>query len=203
MGFTLILVILTVLVSIAAFQNEATMNKLMLWPRKMDNAAEYYRLLTSGFIHADWGHLIFNMIALYSFGQNVESIFAYSGMGTGLFVMLYLTSIVVASLPSFIKHKNNSFYRSLGASGGVSAIIFSSVYFMPWNKIYLIFIPIPGILAAVGFLVYSATMSKKGNDNIGHDAHFWGAVYGFVFTLVFAPDHGRMFLEQLMHPSFF
>lgn len=119
-----------------------------------------------------------------------------------LFPILYLSGIVASSLPSYIRHKDNSYYRSLGASGGVAAIIFSAIYFSPWTRIYIIVLPLPAILFAVGYLLYSAYMDKHGSDNIGHNAHFWGAVYGFVFTLLFDPTHGRIFFEQLMHPSF-
>src|SRR6185312_461318 len=146
--YTLIIAVITVLVSIAAFSNEELFNKLILWPRRMDNAAEYYRLLTSGFIHADWLHLIFNMYTFYVFGIQVERIF-HSMDKHNLFLVLYLAGIVVASLPSFIKNRNNSYYRSLGASGGVAAILFSFVYFAPWAKIWIWFIPIPGIIAGV------------------------------------------------------
>jgi membrane associated rhomboid family serine protease len=202
MSYTLIIVIVTVLISLSAFRNEALYHKLILWPRKMDQPGEYYRLLTSGFIHADYMHLIFNMLALYLFGRNVEVLFMMNGMSVILFPILYLAGIVAASLPSFVKNKDNSYYRSLGASGGVSAVLFSFIYFAPWQTIYIWFIPIPGILAAVGYLIYSAYMSKRGGDNVNHDAHFWGAVFGFLFTLLFAPDHGQGFLFQLMHPSF-
>lgn len=202
MSLTLIFVVATVITSFAAFNNHELMNKLILWPARMKTPSEYYRLITHGFIHADWGHLFFNMLALYSFGQNVEMMFSLYGMPAGLFFMLYITSLVIASIPSFIRNKDNYNYRSLGASGATSAIIFASVYFTPWSKILLIFIPVPAIIAAVAFLIYSATMSKRGGDNIAHDAHFWGAVYGFVFTLIFAPDHGLGFIEQLMHPQF-
>jgi membrane associated rhomboid family serine protease len=167
----------------------------------MDSPNEYYRLLSSGFIHADWMHLIFNMLALFLFGRYVESYFASMDKHF-LFIILYLGGIIAASLPSFIKHRNDGYYRSLGASGGVAAVLFSFVYFAPWEIIYVWFIPIPAIIAAVGYLVYSAYMSRKGRDAVNHDAHFWGAVYGFIFTLIFDPTHGRMFFEQVMHPSF-
>lgn len=202
MSFTLIILIVTVITSLAAFRNHGLFDKLILWPRVMNTPSEYHRLLTSGFIHADYGHLFFNMFTLFFFGQNVEMIFTGYGIGVHMFVVLYLTAIIVASLPSLIKHRNNGYYRSLGASGGVSAIVFSSIYFMPWSKIYVFFLPIPGIVAGVAFLAYSAYMSKRGSDNIGHDAHFWGAVYGFLFTLAFSPDHGSIFLQELMHPRF-
>ncbi len=177
------------------------MNKLILWPAGMDKPNEYYRVLTCGFIHADYMHLAFNMLALYMFGQQVEGYYGLIGHPM-LFPVMYLTGIVASSLPSYAKHKNNSYYRSLGASGGVSAVLFAFVYFAPWQIIYVWFIPIPGIIAGVAYLVYSAYMSKKGADNIGHDAHFWGAVYGFLFTLLFDPTHGRIFFQQLINPSF-
>jgi len=201
MSLTLIIIIVTVLISIAAFNNDDLYNRLILWPRRMDNPAEYYRLLTSGFIHADWPHLFFNMLTLYFFGREVEGAFAVIGQPL-LFIVLYLAGIVVSSLPSFMKNRNNSYYRSLGASGGVAAVLFAFVYFAPWQQIYVWFIPIPGILAGVGYLIYSATMSRKGKGNINHDAHFWGAIFGFFFTLLVSPDHGLLFLNQLLHPTF-
>ncbi len=208
MSFTLIIVVITVIVSYAAFNNDALMNKLILWPRQMNSPEEYYRFLTSGFIHADWNHLIFNMLTLYFFGQNIED-----GLGVGAFIIvLYLTGIVVAGLPSYLKNRNNSYYRSLGASGGVSSIVFFTIYFFPWNRIQFFFIPIgiPSIVFAIGYLAYSAYMSKSsgGNNrdvsrwggNINHDAHIWGSVYGFVFAIIYDPSHGLSFIEAIMHP---
>jgi membrane associated rhomboid family serine protease len=202
MSFTLVLVALTVLISALAFRNELLYTKLILWPKRMNGANEYYRLLTSGFIHADWMHLLFNMFALFIFGRHVEQDYMNMGLGQVLFLVMYLTGIVAASLPSFIKNRHNGYYRSLGASGGVAAVLFSFMYFTPWAIVYVWFIPMPGIVAAIAYVAYSAYMSRKGGDNVNHDAHLWGAVYGFLFTLLFSPDHGRMFLEQLMHPSF-
>jgi membrane associated rhomboid family serine protease len=167
----------------------------------MDNPNEYYRLLSSGFIHADWMHLIFNMLALFIFGREVENIFAAMDKHW-LFLLLYLGGIIAAALPSFIKHRDDGYYRSLGASGGVAAVLFSFVYFAPWNLIYVWFIPIPAIIGAVAYLAYSAYMSRRGRDSINHDAHFWGAVYGFLLTLIFDPTHGRIFFEQVVRPQF-
>lgn len=202
MSYTLILVIVTAVISISAFNNDQVYNKLILWPRRMESPGEYYRLLSSGFIHADWIHLIFNMIALFMFGGEIEDAFAARGIPSVLFLVMYLTGIVAASLPSFFKHRNNGYYQSLGASGGVAAVLFSYVYFAPWNRIIIWIIPVPAIIAAVAYLVYSAYMSRKGGDNINHDAHFYGAVFGFLFTLLFAPDHGQFFIQQLMQPHF-
>lgn len=204
MSYTLIIILITVVTSVIAFSNNDLNNKLILYPRLMhDNPASYYRLLTSGFIHADWMHLFFNMFSLYFFGQGVEKIYMLAGLPAFAYPAMYLLGIVVASLPSFFKHKDNHYYRSLGASGGVAAVIFAYVYFAPWAQIYLYFIPVPAIVFAVLYLIYSMYAAKKGGDYINHDAHFWGSVFGFVFTLIFAPDHGLNFLDQLMHPSFF
>ncbi|MBE2290251.1 MAG: rhomboid family intramembrane serine protease [Chitinophagaceae bacterium] len=196
MSFTLITVIITVAISIAAFNNESLVNKLILWPRYMHDPQEYYRLLTSGFIHADWNHLIFNMVSLYFIGSSAESIL---GMG---FLTLYLTGIIISSLPSFLKHRNNSYYRSLGASGGVAAIMFFFIYFAPWSKLYIIFLPIgiPAILFGVLYLVYEAYMAKKGGGTMNHDAHFWGAVYGLVYALIIDPTHGKLFINAVLNP---
>jgi membrane associated rhomboid family serine protease len=119
-----------------------------------------------------------------------------------MFLVMYLLAIIVASLPSFYKNRNNSYYRALGASGGVSAVLFSFIYFQPWAVINIWFIPCPAILAGIGYLVYSAYMSGKGRDNVGHDAHLWGAVWGLVFTFFYDPTHGQNFIIQLMHPHF-
>jgi membrane associated rhomboid family serine protease len=192
----IITVVITVLISMAAFNNEALANKLILWPRYMDSPQEYYRLLSSGFIHADWNHLIFNMISLYFIGSSAESIL---GMG---FLTLYLTGIIISSLPSFLKHRNNSYYRSLGASGGVASVMFFFIYFAPWSKLYIIFLPIgiPAIIFGVLYLIYEAYMAKKGGGYMNHDAHFWGAVYGLAYALVIDPTHGKLFINSIMNP---
>jgi membrane associated rhomboid family serine protease len=192
----IITVVITVLISMAAFNNEALANKLILWPRYMDSPQEYYRLLSSGFIHADWNHLIFNMISLYFIGSSAEYIL---GMG---FLTLYLTGIIVSSLPSFLKHRNNSYYRSLGASGGVASVMFFFIYFAPWSKLYIIFLPIgiPAIIFGVLYLIYEAYMAKKGGGYMNHDAHFWGAVYGLAYALVIDPTHGKLFINSIMNP---
>jgi len=196
-AFTVTLVIVTALLSIPAFNDYRLKDRLILWPAKMHKPEEYYRLLSSGFIHADWMHLFFNMFTLFFIGRFVEAEFMAYGITPWLYVLMYLAGIVVASLPSFIKHRNNPYYRSLGASGGVAAVLFSSVYFSPWSELYIYFIKMPNILFAVLYLVYSVYMSKRGSNGINHDAHFWGAVFGFAFILAIEPSHGGLFLEQI------
>jgi membrane associated rhomboid family serine protease len=198
MTYTIIIVAITALISFAGFSNDAIIDKLILWPRKMDRPEEYYRLLSSGFIHSDWNHLFFNMFALYMFGNNVEQM----GFG-GPFPILYLTGIIVASLPSFLKNRNNSYYRSLGASGGVASLIFFVIYYSPWSRIGIIFIPIgiPSVLFGGLYLAYEGYMAKRGAGNVNHNAHFWGAVYGLFFAFIVDPSHGQIFLDSIMHPQ--
>jgi membrane associated rhomboid family serine protease len=187
-----------------AFNNTNVVNKFILYPYAMNgHPNEYYRLISHGLIHADMGHLFFNMFALYSFGTFVESVFVSMGKGY-LYPILYVGALIAASLPDMAKHKDHSYYRSLGASGGVSAILFACTYFNPWSGVRIMFIPIniPAIVFSALYLAYSAYMAKKGGDNIGHSAHFWGAVFGFVFTFLFDPTHGRIFIEQISNPVF-
>ena len=199
---TIIIIIVTVIVSLSAFRDESLFNKLILWPRGMNNPKEYYRFVSSGFIHADMNHLLFNMMSLFFFGSAAE----YFISSNILYIILYITGIVAASMPSFIKNRNNSYYRSLGASGGVSAIIFYTIYHSPWSRISLLFIPpelfkgIPGILFGLLYLGYCIYMDKKGRDNINHSAHLWGALYGFTFAVATDSSLGGSFLLQMTHP---
>lgn len=158
------------------------MNRLILTPYWIERKKEYYRFITSGFIHADLKHLIFNMISLYFFGYIVEA-----WLGTGLYVLLYITAIVVSDIPTYLKHKNNSNYASLGASGAVSAVIFASILLHPINLIFIYFIPMPAIVFGILYLAYSYYMDKQSRDNVNHSAHLYGAVYGLVFVGVLYP----------------
>ena len=203
MTYTILIIAVTVLISFAGFNSEDLINRLILWPRKMDNPAEYYRLLTSGFVHADWMHLVFNMYTLYVFGTTVQGLFAFLGASQQLYLMLYLTGIVIASLPSFLKNQRNPYYRSLGASGGVASIIFFTIYYYPWWCITIFPIPvgIPAVLFGVLYLAYEAYMAKRSAGNVNHDAHFWGAVFGLFFALVLDPSHGIDFINTITHPA--
>lgn len=196
----LIIVITTGLISYVAWQRPELFNKLLLWPYGIIKRKQYYRMLTHGFIHADWMHLIINMLVFWSFGRNLIIYFqqVWGTYAIILFLSLYLSSIVISSIYSVIKHKNNHYYSAVGASGATSAILFACLFFDPWNLVYFFgIIPIPGILFGVIYLIYSYWMSKKANDNIGHDAHFWGAVYGFIFPLLFKPELFKYFIHEL------
>ena len=203
MSITLLLVLLTGLVSYQAFNNPAISQKLLLHPYSVYHHGEWYRLLTHGFVHADWGHLLINMFVLYQFGELMELYFQgiFGGaFGKGVYVLFYLAAIVLSGLPSYFKHKHNSYFGALGASGATSAVVFAFIFFYPWE--WFLFPPLPALLFGVGYLWYSSYMSKHGQDNIGHDAHFWGAVYGFAFIVVsalaFRPEFFDAFLHNLL-----
>ncbi len=202
MSLTLILVGLTVLISYRGFTDSAAIAKLMMYPVQMKARGEWYRFFSHGFVHADWGHLLINMIVLYQFGDFLEKNFIDifgAGIGQLLFILLYLSAIIISSVPSYFKNQDNPGYSAVGASGGTSALVFGYILFNPWG--WFAFPPLPALLFGVLYLFYSSYMEKRGMDNIGHNAHFWGAVYGVVFTLLaafaFQPALINYFLEQL------
>ena len=198
-----ILAIGTAIVSIYAFQNREMTNKLILSPYLVVHKKQWYRVITHAFIHANWMHLLFNLIALWSFGMAVVQYFSFVTSYPKLcFYLLYFIGIIVASVADLVKQKDNFSYLSLGASGGVSAVIFSAIFFNPWSTVLIFFIPCPGIVFGVLYLWYSSYMSKKSGDNINHGAHFYGAVFGFLYPLMINPFSISIFIDQLMHPSF-
>ncbi|MBM3158835.1 MAG: rhomboid family intramembrane serine protease [Bacteroidetes bacterium] len=189
MNNTLLLVFSTSAISILAFNLPALKEKLLFRPASMLKGNEWYRFFTSGFIHADWEHLLFNMFSLYLFGVLVERAYLshnyFSENGTTLFFTLYLSALPLSLLYSFIRYYKKYNYASLGASGAVSAVIFSAILIDPTMKIGLFIIPpiIPGYLFGPLFLILSAWQGKKGRDNVNHAAHISGALYGWVFTI--------------------
>lgn len=203
MTLTLTIIIITALLSFTAFNNPKIMQDLIFHPPAIIRNNQYYRFITSGFIHADINHLLFNMLTLYFFGKSWENIYiGYLGIEKYMFLVLYLSAMIVADIPSFIKNKNNYRYYSLGASGAVSAIVFSMILIAPWSMLYVFFLPVPAIIYAVLYLAYSVYMDRKGGDNINHGAHLWGAIFGVVFTLIIKPEVAQIFLERLLNPSF-
>jgi membrane associated rhomboid family serine protease len=170
----------------------------------VDRNKQWYRFITSGFIHGDVNHLLFNMLTLFFFGRDIEQVFTLANIGGPIgFLAFYLAAIVISEIPSYIKHKTNPNYSSLGASGAIAAVVFSLVLFNPWGIILLKFIiPIPFILYAVGYVAYSSYMAKKGGDGIAHSAHLWGALFGIVFLAVAYPNSLKIFMDQIVHPHF-
>lgn len=199
---TLIIIIVTCLVSLGGLNNQKIIDDLIFYPAAMKGGRQLHRYITHGFIHADLFHLIFNMFTLYFFGGLIEAAFTFWSGNKLVFLMFYLSALVVASIPDYIKHKDQYNYRSLGASGAVNAVLFSFILIAPWQQIQVWFIPMPAIVFAVLYLIYSMYMEKKGGDNINHSAHLWGAAYGIAFTLILKPDLFKSFLEKIMNPSF-
>jgi membrane associated rhomboid family serine protease len=197
---TLIIIAITCVVSFMAFSNPRLVQQLILWPPAVKRG-QYYRLVSHGLIHADTTHLLFNMITLFFFGRTMEPLYA-NILGPFGFALFYLSAIVVAILPTYLANRDNANYHSLGASGGVSAVLFAYILIQPWSTIIVWFVPMPAILYAVAYVIYSFYMERKGADNINHSAHLWGAAYGIAFTVVAAPRTISYFLEQLSHPSF-
>jgi len=198
---TLALIAVTVLVSWLAFNNPRLLDRLILWPPAITRRHQYDRLLTHGFIHADFQHLLFNMITLYFFGRLVEHWFV-PYIGRIGFVLFYLSALLVAILPTYLRHRNDSGYRSLGASGAVSAVLFAFILVQPWSLIFVFFLPVPAIVYGVLYVGYSVWMDRQGHDNVNHSAHLWGAGYGILFTLLMEPRVATSFLARLLHPSF-
>jgi membrane associated rhomboid family serine protease len=199
---TLIIILITAAVSILCFSRPAMFETLKFSAYDVWHRRQWHRMLTYGVVHGGWGHLVFNMITLYCFGRIVEQYFGVAfGETTGpiLYVVLYVTALAVSSVGDLLKFRNDPYYSAVGASGAVSAILFASILFEPRMGIYiyLIPIPIPAYIFAPLYLIYCIVMARKNVDNIGHSAHFWGAVYGLVFPLLLRPDIFTHFLAQL------
>lgn len=201
MSITTIIITLTALVSIIAFNQRELMYRYQFNAYSIKHSKQWYRFFTYAFLHADWTHLIFNMITLYSFGDYIESIFImhFGEMGMLYYILLYVGGIFFSTIYSFEKNKDNYSYNAIGASGAVSAVLFSSILFNPGAQLRIHFIiPIPAIVFGVLYLVFSAYMAKKGGDNIGHDVHFWGAIYGFVLPILLKPVVFLYFIEGVV-----
>ncbi|GLQ96266.1 rhomboid family intramembrane serine protease [Dyella mobilis] len=201
MSITLLLILAaTCIVSFMAFSNRRLIDDLILWPPAIERKKEYYRLVTYGLIHADGMHLLFNMMTLYFFGRLMESFYSevWGAFGFGLF---YLGGLIVSILPTYLKNRHNNSYRSLGASGAVSAVLFAYIMLMPWARILVWFVPMPAIIYAVLYVGYSIYMDQQGRGNINHSAHLWGAAYGVVCTVLADPGVLPHFLRALLQPG--
>ncbi|MDH5608476.1 MAG: rhomboid family intramembrane serine protease [Cyclobacteriaceae bacterium] len=206
MSLTLIIIIATVAISFYTWSKPGLHYKFMMNPYQMATRNEYWRLLTSGFIHSNYTHLGFNMFTLFFFGGVVEQLFAMEkGPSASLFFLVfYLSAIVISDLPVAWKNRHNPGYNSLGASGAVSAMVFCSILYMPLNKIYLFgIVGIPGFILGAFYIVYSYSQGKKMSDNINHEAHLYGALYGILFGLLVSPQSGPDFFDQILHYRIF
>ena len=196
---TIFIIIITVLISVIALNNSDLHYRFKFNPYMAHTENQWYRFFTHAFVHADWIHLGVNMFVLYSFGTQVEQYFSFFFGGKAVFyyLLMYVGGIVFSSISTYIKYKSEPYYNAVGASGAVSAVVFSSIIFDPTAKLGFLFLPIPMPAFVFGFiyLLYSAYMSKRGNDNIGHDAHFWGALFGVFFTIAIEPSLFLRFLQ--------
>ena len=184
----------TIAVSLFAFYNDELYTRFILQPYNVSRGKYLYTLITSGFIHADWMHLLFNMMTFYFFAFQLEVT-----IGHWQFGLLYGLSLILSDIPSVVKHKNDFWYRSLGASGAISAVVFSAILFRPLDGMSLMFLPIsiPAVLFGVLYLVYCSYASKKGIGNINHDAHFFGALSGVMITVILIPQVVPFFLHSV------
>jgi membrane associated rhomboid family serine protease len=206
-SITVILIVITVGASLYAWNKPEVLQKWIFNPYAVYTRREYWRFVTSGFIHQDYMHLFFNMFTLYFFGSVIEQYYTYlSGPTTGviLYVGMYLLAIVVSDITTYVKHRHEPSYNSLGASGGVAAVVFSAIMFDPTSNIYIFaLIPIPGFILGVLFIIYSYQRSRQMRDRINHDAHLFGAVFGVAFTIIIEPNVVGHFINEISNFSFF
>lgn len=191
-----IIFVFTILVSLYGIYKDPYANReLMLHPYSIKRKRKYYTIITSGFIHADMNHLLFNMLSFYFFAFTLEKI-----VGHFAFALIYVLGLILSDVSSIIKNKNNASYYSLGASGAISAVLFSYILFDPLSKIYIFFIPIgiPAYLFALIYLGYCMYASKNQSDAINHEAHFWGAISGVLITSILFPHILGYFIKSIL-----
>lgn len=199
MSITLFLIILTVLVSYTTFRNRLAFERMKFNAYEIRQHRSWHRFFSYGLLHADWMHLLVNMFVLYSFGSLVEEIIVAQFGLTGrlLYAILYISALFFSVLPSYFKHRKNYYYNAVGASGAVSSILFASIILHPQGSVYFMFIPvpIPAVIFGVFYLGYSVWMARRGGDNVAHDVHFWGAVYGILFIALIHPEFIKSFIR--------
>lgn len=207
MTISYILIAITLVASFYAWNNHNIFHKWIFNPYQVSEKNEYYRFITSGFIHSGYMHLFFNLFTFYFFSRAIESTFVQLFgpiLGIVYFLILYLVGIVVSDIPTYLRHKHNPGYNSLGASGGVSSVVFSYILFFPTENLYLFaFLPIPGFILGILFIIYSYFKGNSTGDNINHDAHLYGALFGLVFTIILEPGVINTFIAQLSEFSLF
>ncbi len=199
LNFTIGIIAITALVSWLAFKNENLLQRLLLWPPAVTRGREFHRFVTYGFVHGDFMHLAFNMITLYFFGRLMEGFFAQY-LGPVGFVGFYVSALVVSALPSYLRHRNDPNYATLGASGAVSAVLFAFILLQPWQMIFVYVIPVPAIIYALLYVGYSIYAERKQADRINHSAHLAGAAYGVLFTVMMEPRVLGHFWQTLLNP---
>jgi len=201
-SITVILIFITVAVSFYTFNKNDLQGRLMMNPYLIKTKDQYYRFISSGFIHKDHMHLLWNMFSFYFFGTAVERDFGFvfGKAGVYYFIVLYLSAIVVSDIPTYLKERNNADYNSLGASGGVGSVIFAFIILQPLQSICLyIAFCMPGFVFGVGYMAYTYYQGRKAKDNINHDAHLYGALYGLLFCVIAYPTSLLLFYDQVKY----
>ena len=202
-NITLIIIIITCITSYFALEKQGLLGKLAHTPYLVKKNKEYYRFVSSGFVHSGLIHLAFNMFVLYNFGGYVEAKFdsLYGGFsGKFIFVLFYLLNIVAADLGSYFKHKDNPRFSSIGASGAVAGVLFIFIISNPWAPLQLFLIPIgiPAFVIGVAYLAYSSYEAKRMKGRINHNAHLYGALFGVAFIFLTKPEMIGVFVRKLM-----
>ena len=201
LSINLLIIAATCVISFIGFSNPRLIDRLILWPPAVTRGKEYRRLASCGLIHADVPHLAFNMITLYFFGRLIEQVYI-PYIGVLGYLLFYVGGLIVSCLPSYLRHRDDSRYRSLGASGAVSAVLFAFILLRPWDLIFVFFVPVPAIVYGVLYLGYTIYMDRKRTDHINHSAHLWGAIYGVLFTILIEPRVLGAFFARLLQPEF-
>ena len=198
---TYLIIAATCIFSYVAFSNRDLFNKYLFDPYLVKHKSQWYRIFTHAFLHGSWGHLLINMFVLFQFGVFVEHTFSlqFGSLGPVYYLILYFGGIFAASAPSLQKHGDNPHYTSIGASGAVASILFSYILMFPTHTLgFMIVIKIPAIVFGVLYLWYEKRMADQNvNDGIGHDAHYFGALFGIAATLIFKPAFLMNFFNQI------
>lgn len=195
-SLTLLITVVTVGISAYAFNEKRFLSSMMMKPYKAVHQKEFYRYITSGFVHSNWLHLGLNMWVFYMFGGLIESV-----IGPLAFVLLYIVGIIVSDIPTALKYQHQPGYSSLGASGGVSAVVFAMIVVFPLAPLRLLFIPIdiPAFIFGTLYLMYSYYMNRRDSDHVNHSAHMWGALFGILFMIVLEPSLAGRFFSEISH----
>lgn len=197
MSWMLLILVITVIASYQAFNRPTLKEQLLYHPYRVKTYQEWHRIVTHAFVHADFTHLALNAFVLFQFGARIEALMQQT-LGPGVFPLLYFGGVVFAAIPGMIRHHDNPSYRSLGASGAVSAVLIAYILHFPTAELLLFFIlPLPAFAVGILFFVYEHQMDKRSKSNIAHDAHLWGGLYGLLFTVATAPQVLPAFLGAL------
>ncbi|PIE84301.1 MAG: rhomboid family intramembrane serine protease [Bacteroidia bacterium] len=198
-----VIVVITALASIYLFGRGDIAGRMAFSAYRVVHQREFHRLVTHMFVHGDWMHLIVNMMVFWSFGNFIEELFGYLAVGGQMhaptlhLLMVYFGGGITSALLSLGRNKDNPYSVSIGASGGVASVLFASIFFAPWQMVYLFgMVPIPGIIAGVGYLFFEMRAAQRANDNIDHHAHIYGALFGFVYPALINFDFVGMFLHS-------